>query len=97
MEHVPTDKCASDAGPPADTLPGPTMRLSFEDSVRLFQRLGFRVEPGPRPEQVTLIIDAPDHRTYAVFEAAMLPDIAAVALEARLQAAASEGEARLAA
>jgi len=39
----------------------------------------------------------PDHRTYAVFEAAMLPDIAAVALEARLQAAASEGEARLAA
>ena len=57
--------------------------LSFEDAVRLFKLWGFQVEPGPRPEEVTLILEEPDHRTYAVYQAEMLPQIAAVALQVR--------------
>jgi hypothetical protein len=57
--------------------------LSFEDAVRLFKSWGFQVEPGPRPEEVTLILDAPDHRTYCVQPASMLAQIAAVALRVR--------------
>jgi hypothetical protein len=57
--------------------------LSFEDAVRLFKQWGFQVEPGPRPEEVTLILEGPSHRTYAVYEASMLPQIAAVALDIR--------------
>lgn len=57
--------------------------LSFEEAVRLFKSWGFQVEPGPRPEQVTLILEAPDHRTYCVHPACLLPQIAAVALRAR--------------
>ena len=57
--------------------------LSFEDAVRLFKGWGFQVEQGPRPEEVTLILDAPDHRTYCVHPASMLPQMAAVALRVR--------------
>ena len=57
--------------------------LSFEDAVKLFKQWGFEVEPGPRPEQVTLILEGPDYRTYSVYEARMLPQIAAVALRVR--------------
>jgi len=56
---------------------------SFEDAVKLFKQWGFEVEPGPRPEQVTLILEGPDYRTYSVYEARMLPQIAAVALRVR--------------
>ena len=59
--------------------------LSFEDAVRLFKQWGFQVEPGPRPEEVTLILEGPGHRTYAVYEASMLPQIASVALDIRWQ------------
>jgi hypothetical protein len=59
--------------------------LSFEDAVKLFQQWGFQVEPGPRPEEVTLILEGPDYRTYSVYEARMLPQIAAVALQVRWQ------------
>ena len=58
---------------------------SFEDAVKLFKQWGFQVEPGPRPEQVTLILDGPDYRTYSVYEARMLPQIASVALRVRWQ------------
>ena len=57
--------------------------LSFEDAVKLFKQWGFQVEPGPRPEEVTLILEGPDYRTYTVYEARMLPQIAAVALRIR--------------
>jgi hypothetical protein len=57
--------------------------LSFEDAVKLFKQWGFQVEPGPRPEEVTLILEGPDYRTYTVYEACMLPQIAAVALRIR--------------
>ncbi len=59
--------------------------LSFEDAVKLFKQWGFVVEPGPRPEEVTLILEGPDYRTYSVYEAHMLPQIAAVAMQVRWQ------------
>jgi hypothetical protein len=59
--------------------------LSFESAVRLFKQWGFQIEPGPRPEEVTLILEGPGHRTYAVYEADMLPQIAAVAQRIRWQ------------
>jgi hypothetical protein len=60
-------------------------RLSFEDAVRLFKEWGFQVEPGPRPGEVTLIIEAVDHCCTTVYDAEMLPQIATVALEVRWQ------------
>lgn len=59
--------------------------LTFEDAVKLFKQWGFQVEPGPRPEEVTLIIEAPDHRTFAVHPADMLTQLAAAGLSARWQ------------
>jgi hypothetical protein len=70
--------------------------LSFEDAVRLFKSWDFQVEPGPRPEEVTLILEAPDHRTYCVHPASVLPQMAAVALRARfLNGAMYEGSSKL--
>jgi hypothetical protein len=59
--------------------------LSFEEAVRLFRQWGFRVEPGPQPGEVTLVAEGPDYRTYAVYEAHLLPQIAHVALRVRQQ------------
>jgi hypothetical protein len=59
--------------------------LSFEQAIRLFKQWGFRVEPGPQPGEVTLIAEGPDYRTYAVYEAHLLPQIASVALRVRQQ------------
>lgn len=59
--------------------------LSFEDAIRLFKQWGFQVEPGPRPGDVTLLLEGPDYRTYSVHDAHMLPEMAAVALRARWQ------------
>jgi hypothetical protein len=57
--------------------------LSFEDAVRLFKEWGFQVEPGPLPGEVTLIVEGIAHRTYCVYEADMLPQVAAVILSVR--------------
>jgi hypothetical protein len=57
--------------------------LSFEESVRLFKSWGLIVEPGPRPEEVTLILEGPDYRTTSVHPACMLPEMAAAALRVR--------------
>jgi hypothetical protein len=62
--------------------------LSFEEAVRLFKEWGFLVEPGPRPEEVTLVIEGAAHRSYHVFEAAELPRLAAVILRTRWRAGA---------
>jgi hypothetical protein len=58
---------------------------SFENAVKLFKLWGFQVEPGPQPEEVTLILEGSDHRTYTVYKASMLPQIAAIALRIRWQ------------
>jgi hypothetical protein len=58
-------------------------KLSLEDAVRLFKAWGFQVEPGPKPNKVTLIIQGDDYRMYAVHPAVMLPEIAKVALHIR--------------
>jgi len=58
-------------------------RLTFEDAVHLFEQWGFDVEAGPRPSEVTLILDGPGFRTTTVYKSAMLPDIAGVAQEIR--------------
>lgn len=59
--------------------------LSLEDAIRLFRSWGFQVEPGPRPEEITLVLNEPDYRTTSVCNASMLPAIAAVALRVRWQ------------
>jgi hypothetical protein len=59
--------------------------LSFEEAVQLFRQWGFQVEPGPQPGEVTLVVEGVDYRTYAVYEAHLLPQIAGVALRVRQQ------------
>lgn len=59
--------------------------LSFENAIELFREWGFQVEPGPRPEEVTLILEGPSHRSYWVHDAHTLAEIAAVALRLRWQ------------
>lgn len=59
--------------------------LSFDEAVRLFTRWGFQVEPGPRSGEVTLILDSAGARTWVVYEAALLPQIAEIVLRVRWQ------------
>lgn len=47
--------------------------LSFEDAVKLFQQWGFQIEPGPRPEEVALILEGPDYRAYSVRKSTRQP------------------------
>lgn len=54
--------------------------LSFEKAIRLFQQWGFRVEAGPGRDEVTLILEGPDHRSCYVYETAQLTGIAEAAL-----------------
>lgn len=60
-------------------------RLTFEEAVDMFEQWGFQVKPGPQPEEVTLILEGPDYRTYTVYEARRLSQIADVALQIRWQ------------
>ena len=57
--------------------------LSFERAVELFREWGFRVEEGPGDEEVTLILEGPDHRSCCVYEVDQLPQIAEAALHVR--------------
>ena len=54
--------------------------LSFEKAIRLFKGWGFLVEPGPGTEEVTLVLERPTHRSYYVYKAAQLRQIAGAAL-----------------
>jgi hypothetical protein len=58
---------------------------SFEEAVYLLEEWGFVVESGPQPDEVTLIIEGRDYRTYAVHKSHMLPQIVNVMLRVRLQ------------
>jgi hypothetical protein len=57
--------------------------LSFERAINLFKDWGFRVEPGPEADEVTLWIDAADHRVCCVYPAELLPEIASISLQVR--------------
>ena len=57
--------------------------LSFEKAIRLFKGWGFLVEPGPGTEEVTLVLEKPAHRSYYVYDAGQLPQVAAAALRVR--------------
>jgi len=57
--------------------------LPFEDAIKLFMAWGFQVEPGPRPDEVTLIIDALDYPTYTMLPADLFAQVAAVTLRIR--------------
>ena len=72
------------AVPAAITIPA-FESLSLEDAIRLFRSWGFQVEPGPRPEDITVILKGPDYRTVSVYDAWMLPSIAALVLRMRWQ------------
>jgi hypothetical protein len=52
--------------------------MSFEKAVSLFKSWGFTVEPGPELDEVTFWIDAAGRRTFCVYPARLLPEIAAV-------------------
>jgi hypothetical protein len=69
------------------------VKLSFEKAVRLFREWGFQVEEGPRHEEVTLILEGPDHRSYYVYEVTRLPQIAATTLHVRRNISAKKGSA----
>ncbi len=65
--------------------------VSFEDAVKLFKQWGFIVEPGPRPEEVTLILEGQTFKTYSVHPAALLSQLAAATLHVRWQNGAMAG------
>jgi hypothetical protein len=72
--------------PPSVTRGVPDFEsLSFEGAVRLFKQWGFQVEPGPRSEEVTLILEEPGYRVVSVHDARVLPEMAAAALRVRWQ------------
>ncbi len=58
-------------------------KLSFEKAVQLFKGWGFLVEEGPRPEEVTLILEGPTHRSYHVYEPEELLKMAVTILRVR--------------
>ena len=58
-------------------------KLSFEQAVELFKGWGFLVEQGPRPEETTLILEEPSHRSYYVCEPETLMEMAAAVLRVR--------------
>jgi hypothetical protein len=57
--------------------------LTYAEAVSLFEQWGFQIESGPRADEVTLILEAPDSRTCTVHPKSMLPQMAAVILAVR--------------
>ncbi|HYA90908.1 MAG TPA: hypothetical protein VEK32_05360 [Thermodesulfobacteriota bacterium] len=58
-------------------------KLSFEKAVRLLKGWGFLVEQGPRPGEVTLILEGSTRRSYYVCEPDKLLEMAAAILHVR--------------
>ena len=58
-------------------------KVSFKKAVELFQEWGFQVEDGPGHEEVTLILEGSDYRSYYVYEITRLQQIAVAALHVR--------------
>jgi hypothetical protein len=60
-------------------------KLSFEKAVQLFKQWGFQVLPGPRTEEVTVILEGPTHRSYCVCQPEQLAEMAVAILRQRLR------------
>ncbi len=58
-------------------------KLSFEKAVQLFKDWGFLVERGPRPGELTLILEGPNHRSCCVCQPEQLMEMAATILRVR--------------
>jgi hypothetical protein len=58
-------------------------KLSFEKAVQLFKEWGFLVEPGPRPGEVTLILEGSTYRSCYVCDPENLQEMAAAVLSVR--------------
>lgn len=58
-------------------------KLSFEKAVQLFRGWGFVVEQGPRPGEVTLILEGSTRRSYHVCEPEKLLEMASGILRVR--------------
>jgi len=53
-----------------------TKSLLFDTSVDYLKELGFKVEPGPGPDEITVMFEENGGpRSYSVFEASSLPSI----------------------
>lgn len=57
--------------------------LCYGEAVHLFEAWGFQVEPGPGADEVSLILERPESRTYTVHPKDVLPRIAALSLAVR--------------
>ncbi len=60
-------------------------KLSFEQAVQLFEEWGFLVQQGPRAEEITLIVEGPEHRSHCVCQPDELTQMASVILRQRLR------------
>jgi hypothetical protein len=58
-------------------------KLSLAKALQLFKEWGFLVEQGPRPGEVTLILEGPAHRSYYVCEPETLLEMATSILRVR--------------
>ncbi len=58
-------------------------KLPCEEAIQLFKGWGFLVEQGPGPEEVTLILQGPDHQSYYVCELGKLSEMAEAVLRVR--------------
>ena len=60
-------------------------KLSFEKAVQLFKEWGGLVQQGLRTEEVTLIVEGPNHRSYCVCQPEELAEMATTVLRQRLR------------
>jgi hypothetical protein len=60
-------------------------KMSFQKAAQLFEDWGFRLQPGPRAEEITVILEGPAHRSYLVCHPEQLAEMAAVILRQRLR------------
>jgi hypothetical protein len=58
-------------------------KMSSEKAVQLFEEWGFLVQPGPKTNEVTLILEEPTQRSYYVCETKKLPEMAEAVLRVR--------------
>jgi hypothetical protein len=58
-------------------------KMPFEKAVQLFEEWGFLMEPGPRPGEVTIMLEGPPRHSYCVCESEKLPEMAAAILRVR--------------